>query len=63
MFQQMKEEFLGSVYKRIELLEGRLFEKDQDNDRLLKDIDELNKRIEKKDLKIEEQKTKSSVIR
>ena len=62
MFQQMKEEFLGSVYKRIELLEGRLFEKDQDNDRLLKDIDELKKRIEKKDLKIEEQKTENKKL-
>ena len=63
MFQQMKEEFLGSVYKRIEILEGRLFEKDQDNDRLLKDIEKLNTQIEEKDLKIEEQKTENKKLR
>ena len=62
MFQQMKEEFLGSVYKRIEILEGRLFEKDQDNDRLLKDIEKLNTQIEEKDLKIEEQKTENKKL-
>ena len=62
MFQQMKEEFLGSVNKRIEILEGRLFEKDQDNDNLLKDIEKLNTQIEEKNLKIEEQKTENKKL-
>ena len=48
LFQQMKDEFLRSVYKRIEILEGRLFEKDQDNDKLLGSIDVLKKQIEEK---------------
>ena len=62
MFQQMKEEFLGSVYKRIEILEGKLFEKDQDNDTLLKSIDVLKQRIEEKNLKIEEQKAENKKL-
>ena len=61
MFQQMKEEFLG--YKRIEIKEDKLFEKDQDNDKLLNSIDVLKQRIEEKNLKIEEQKTRSWVIK
>ena len=62
MFQQMKEEFLGAVYKRIEILEGKLFEKDQDNDTLLKSIDVLKQRIKEKNLKIEEQKAENKKL-
>ena len=47
----MKDEFLLSVYKRIEILEGRLFEKDQDNDKLLGSIDQLKQQIEEITLK------------
>ena len=63
MFQQMKDEFLRSVYKRIEILEGRLFEKDQDNDKLLGSIDLLKKQIEEKNTKIEEQNVENQKLR
>lgn len=45
MFQQMKDEFLQGVNHRIELLEGRLFEKDQENEKLKREITVLNKKI------------------
>ena len=63
VFQQMKDEFLLSVYKRIEILEGRLFEKDQDNDKLLGSIDQLKQQIEEKNSKIEEQKVENQKLR
>ena len=46
IFQQMKDEFLNSVTHRIELLEGTIFEKNQENDNLKKEIDNLNKDLE-----------------
>ena len=63
VFQQMKDEFLLSVYKQIEILEGRLFEKDQDNDKLLGSIDQLKQQIEEKNSKIEEQKAENQKLR
>ena len=63
VFKQMKDEFLLSVYKRIEILEGRLFEKDQDNDKLLGSIDQLKQKIEQKNSKIEEQKVENQKLR
>ena len=46
IFQQMKDEFLNSVTHRIELLEGTIFEKNQENDNLKKEINNLNKDLE-----------------
>ena len=63
IFQQMKDEFLLSVYKRIEILEGRLFEKDQDNYKLLGSIDQLKQQIEENNSKIEEQKVENQKLR
>lgn len=40
-FKQMKEEFLKSVSHRIDLLEGRLFDKEIENDQLKKQIETL----------------------
>ena len=63
IFQQMKDEFLLSVYKRIEILEGRLFEKDQDNYNFLGSIDQLKQQIEENNSKIEEQKVENQKLR
>lgn len=41
IFQQMKDEFLHSVTNIIEILKGRLFERDQENERLNKEINSL----------------------
>lgn len=46
IFQQMKDEFLKSVSHRIDILEGKLFEKEEENDKLKKEITGLNKEIE-----------------
>ena len=46
--------FLQSVSHRIELLEGKLFEKDEENDKLKKEITTLTKNLE--DQKAENQK-------
>ena len=54
IFQQMKDEFLQGVSHRIELLEGKLFEKDEENDKLRKEITSLNNNLE--DQKAENQK-------
>ena len=54
IFQQMKDELLQGVSHRIELLEGKLFEKDEENDKLKKEITSLNKNLE--DQKAENQK-------
>ncbi|MCG8044712.1 MAG: hypothetical protein N0E48_03345, partial [Candidatus Thiodiazotropha endolucinida] len=45
VFQQMKDAFLASVNKRIEILEGRLFERHQDNENLNKTVNSLNKTV------------------
>ena len=42
----MKDEFLNSVSQRIELLEGTIFEKNEENDKLKTAINNLNKELE-----------------
>ena len=46
IFQQLKDDFLHSVNNRIEILEGRLFERDQENDNLSKTVKGLNTTVE-----------------
>lgn len=46
IFQQMKDEFLKSVSHRIDILEGKLFEKDQENENLKKEIHDLNQSLD-----------------
>lgn len=43
VFQQMKEEFLASATNRIEILEGSVFERDQEIDTMNKQVEDLNK--------------------
>ena len=59
IFQQMKDEFLNSVNKRIDILEGKLFEKDQENDQLKKNISDLKEEIENKQTEINERKAEN----
>ena len=59
IFQQMKDEFLNSVNKRIDILEGKLFEKDQENDKLKKNITDLKKEIADKKAEIDERKAEN----
>lgn len=64
MFQQMKDEFLKSVSHRIDILEGKLFEKEEENDRLRNAIAGLNKEIDSQkseNLKLLEQLERNSV--
>lgn len=64
MFQQMKDEFLKSVSHRIDILEGKLFEKEEENDRLRNAIAGLNKEIDaqkSENLKLLEQLERNSV--
>ncbi|KAH3896097.1 hypothetical protein DPMN_020270 [Dreissena polymorpha] len=42
---QTKDEFLKSVEHKIEVLEGKLFEKEKDNDKLKEKVDRLKKQI------------------
>ena len=42
IFNDMKEDFLQSVFHRIELLEAKIYEKDKENDKLKSQITELN---------------------
>lgn len=63
MFQQMKEEFLKSVSHRIDILEGKLFDKEEENDKLRKEITGLNKDVENQkseNIKLLEQIEKNS---
>lgn len=46
VFKQMKDELLQSVSHRIDILEGRLFDKEEENDKLKKEIYTLNKEID-----------------
>ena len=46
LFHEMKEDFLQSVFHRIELLETSIYEKDQENDKLKKQINNLNAELE-----------------
>ena len=46
IFKDMKEDFLKSVFHRIELLESKIYEKDQENDKLKEHIQKLNEKIE-----------------
>ena len=64
IIQQMKEELIASVSHKIEVLEKRLFDKEEENDNLKSDIETLNKHIEEqndeyKTLKRSTEKTKS----
>ena len=60
----MKDDFLLSVYKRIEILVvGRLLEKDQDNDTLLGSIGWLKQQIDEKNSKIEERNVENKKLR
>ena len=56
IFQQMKDDFLKSVSHRIDILEGKLFEKDKENESLKKKISELENDIETRKSEIKEQK-------
>ena len=55
-FQLMKDEFLKSVSHRIDILEGKLFEKEEENDKLKNKIKDLNKSLE-------EQKAENNLLR
>ena len=46
IIEQMKEELIASVAQKIDVLEGRLFEKEEENENLKSDIETLNKQIE-----------------
>ena len=46
IFQQMKDEFLNSISHRTELLEGTIFEKNDENDKLKEEIEKLNTNLE-----------------
>ena len=54
IIQQMKEELIAYVSRKIEVLEGRLFDKEEENENLKSDIETLNKQIEEQN---EEYKT------
>ena len=43
---QMNDALLNTVEKKIEFLEGKLFERDQDNDKLKAKITELENKID-----------------
>ena len=62
VFQQMKDEFLHSVSHRIDILEGKLFEKDKENDSLKETIKKLESEIENRKTEIEEQKAENSKL-
>ena len=62
VFQQMKDEFLDSVSHRIDILEGKLFEKDKENDALKEKIGKLETEIENRKTEIEDQKTENSKL-
>ena len=55
-FQLMKDEFLKSVSHRIDILEGKLFEKEEENDKLKSKIKDLNKSLE-------DQKAENNMLR
>ena len=55
-FQLMKDEFLKSVSHRIDILEGKLFEKEEENDKLKSKIKYLNKSLE-------DQKAENNMLR
>ena len=46
IIKQMKEELIASVAHKIDVLEGRIFEKEEENENLKSDIETLNKQIE-----------------
>ena len=69
-FKLMKDEFLQSVSHRIDILEGKLFEKEEENSALkgkLKSLEEENQKIKddqektKQEEKIEQEKLKASI--
>ena len=62
IFQQMKDDFLQSVSHRIDILEGKLFEKDKENDTLKKKIGELENDIENRKSEIKDQKTENEKL-
>lgn len=62
IFQEIKVEFLNSVYNRLEILEGRLFERDEENDRLKKSIDTLTETIDNQKQLIQQQKVENKKL-
>ena len=62
VFQQMKDEFLHSVSHRIDILEGKLFEKEKENDSLKKTISKLQTEIDNRKTEIEDQKAENSKL-
>ena len=62
VFQQMKDEFLDSDSHRIDILEGKLFEKDKENDALKEKIGKFETEIENRKTEIEDQKTENSKL-
>ena len=63
IFQEMKDELLNSVYKRLEILEGRLFERDEENDRLQKSVENMTKTIDSQKELIEQQKAENKKLK
>jgi DNA repair exonuclease SbcCD ATPase subunit len=61
VFSQMKDEFLNSVSHRIDVLEGKLFEKESENDRLQREVKKLERELENQ--KDENEKLKSEMIK
>lgn len=59
---QMKDALLNTVEKKIEFLEGKLFERDQDNDKLKAKITELENKIDSAADKQAQQKSNSQLL-
>ena len=60
----MKDEFLKSVSHRIDILEGKLFEKDKANNDLKKEIADLKTDVDSRKAEIQDQKAeKENLLR
>ena len=54
---------LNSVYNRLEILEGQLFERDEENDKLQKSIADLTETVDKQKELIKEQKAENQKLK
>ena len=63
IFQELKEEFLKSLSHRMDILEGKLFEKEKENDSLKKQISDLKTDIDNRKAEIEMQKSENSKLK
>ena len=63
IFQELKEEFLKSLSHRMDILEGKLFEKETEIDSLKKQISDLKTDIDNRKAEIEMQKSENSKLK